>query len=393
MEDGNGNVILTTTQDRVDVIREETAFIVTSALRQVVRGGTTTRSVPGQQMGGKTGTTDNEACTWFTGFTSKYTGSFWWGYDENIVTVDGETYYLNINMGGGGRKSPAQYWEKVFRQFYDEKDLPDANLPSKPDGVISAGIDSVSGKAPTELTDLDPRGPQRRSEYFIKGTYPAESDDMHVEVTICKDSGLLATEYCPNVETVVMIDKTVAQAAWPEGARLRIADYVAPNEKDAIAPTEYCTIHTEENAVTGFEFSTDFTTNNIVSEVTLTAGESTMLYLKTVSASGVKNITSETPTYISGNEAIATVTKSGNGISINAISEGTTTITASYIYGTEYMVSRTIQITVEPVVVVEPEPEPPVDPPVDPTPPDDTGMVDKSLLVFNRGLELVGSIF
>ena len=133
VEDGNGNVILTTTQAEVwtQVLREETAFIVTSALREVVRGGTTTRSVPGQQMGGKTGTTDNEACTWFTGFTPKYTASFWWGYDENIVTVDGKTYYLNINMGGGGRNSPAQYWEKVFRQFYDEKDLPDANLPSQ----------------------------------------------------------------------------------------------------------------------------------------------------------------------------------------------------------------------------------------------------------------------
>ena len=402
VEDSNGNVILTTTQESVQVLREETAFIVTSALRQVVRGGTTTRSVPGQQMGGKTGTTDDEACTWFTGFTPKYTASFWWGYDENIVTVDGKTYYLNINMGGGGRNSPAQYWEKVFRQFYDEKDLPDADLPGRPDGVISAGIDSVSGKAPTELTDLDPRGPQRRSEYFIKGTYPAESDDMHVEVNICADTGLLATEYCTHVETVVMIDKTVAQAAWPEGASLRIADYVASNEKDAIAPTEYCTIHTEENAVTGFEFSTEFATNNIVSEVTINEGESTMLYLKTVSANGTANITSETPTYIAGNEAVATVTTSGKGISINAISAGTTTITASYTYGTEHTVSRTIQINVEPIVVDPPEPdpsepEPPVDPPepdppADPAPPEDSGMIDRNL-TFNTAFKLVGSIF
>ena len=59
---------------------------------------------------------------------------------------------------------------------------------------------------------------------------------MHVEVNICMRIRVyLATEYCPHVETVVMIDKTVAQAAWPEGARLRIANYVAANEQGAIS--------------------------------------------------------------------------------------------------------------------------------------------------------------
>lgn len=128
VEDANGNVILAAQQDQLDILKKETCQAITAALEDVVQGGTTTRSIPGQQIAGKTGTTDNEACTWFVGFTSEYTGAFWWGYDENHVTVNSKTYDMYINMGGGGSKSPAQYWEKVFRQFYSEENLPNATL-------------------------------------------------------------------------------------------------------------------------------------------------------------------------------------------------------------------------------------------------------------------------
>lgn len=352
VEDSKGTTILTATQSTVQVLSEGTAFIVTSALIDVVHGGTTTRSIPGQEIGGKTGTTDSEACTWFTGFTSKYTASFWWGYDANNVTVGNTTYNLLIGMGGGGSRSPAQYWEKVFRQFYAAKNLPNASLPGMPDSVMSAPIDGVSGKAPTELSARDPRGSRVHSEYFLKGFYPSESDDMHVEVTICKDTGLIANEYCPNTETKVMLVRDLTKLL-PEGCSLINPNYVAADEVGLLAPTTTCTIHTSADMITGFEFSTSENSNQIINSYTMDAGTTKMLYLKTVSQNGIKPLTYETPTYTSSDEKIVKVTASGKGVSVQGIAEGTAQITATYVYnigGTPQTVSRTITITVKKVI-------------------------------------------
>lgn len=347
VEDVNGNVILEADQKTVQVIKDSTAFLVTQALIDVVHGGTTTRSVPGQVIGGKTGTTDSNACTWFTGFTSEYTGSFWWGYDENHVSVNGTTYDLYIGMGGGGTDSPAQYWEKVFRQFYASKNLPNATLQSAPSTVFSAAVDSVSGLAPTELTAQDPRGSAVVSEYFADGTYPTASDNMHVLVTICNETGLIANQYCTDTTTKVMIAKDTA-TLW-NGATLRNAGFVPASEAGFIAPTQTCTVHTAEtalSAITGFEFSTEYDTNVIVSSLSLDSGLTDMLYLKTVAPSGTKNLTTETPTYVSSDPLVATVTQSSNGILVTAVGPGTATITATYTYSTAKTLSRTIEITV-----------------------------------------------
>ncbi len=356
VEDSKGTTILTATQNTVQVLTDGTAYIVTSALKDVVRGGTTSRSIPGQEIGGKTGTTDSEACTWFTGFTSKYTASFWWGYDANKVTVGDTTYTLLIGMGGGGSRSPAQYWERVFRQFYSAKNLPSASLPSPPDSVISAPIDGVSGKAPTELSAQDPRGSKVYSEYFLKGFYPSESDDMHVKVTICKDTGLLANEYCPNTETKVMLVRDLTKLL-PEGCSLVNPSFFTADEAPLIAPTTTCTVHTSEDVITGFEFSTSDTSNQIINSLTIDEGTTKMLYLKTVSPKGIKPLTYETPTYTSSDEKIVKVTATAKGVSVQGIAEGTAQITATYVYnigGTPRTISRTISVTVKKVVIPKP---------------------------------------
>ncbi len=267
--DSDGNIILDAVADQetIDVISESTAFLMTDALQDVVSGGTTTITLSGQEVGGKTGTTDNKACTWFTGFTSEYTASFWFGYDVNYVSVNGEEYDLYIGGTSGGSRSPAKFWQAVFTQFYEEKDLPDATLQDAPDSVFLAEVDSVSGKAPTELSYQDPRGSTVITEYFAAGTYPTEEDDMHVLVTICKDSGMLAGDYCTNTETVVRIQKNTPDI-WL-GGTLRISGYVPSSEASVIAPTEVCTLHTSENSITGYEFSTTYDTNTVISSLTL----------------------------------------------------------------------------------------------------------------------------
>lgn len=345
VEDSNGTVILEAEQEKIQVVSESTAWLITSCLKEVVRGGTTTRSVPGQEIGGKTGTTDSNICTWFVGFTPKYTGAFWYGYDEQKVVVDGTTYTLAIGRGGGAADSPSEFWENAFRQFYKEKDLDNDKLPSIPDSVYSAAIDAVSGLAPTELTELDVRGSQVKSEYFARGTYPAEADDMHKEFTVCTVSNLLAGENCPYTKTVVGIVKD-PERLYPQGGTERQAGYIPEEEKAAIF-TETCTYCTGANTITGFEFSNRANGNSIVQSVSMKSGASGNLYLRTVSLSGaVSAITTESPSYSSSDTDVFTVTSIKGGCTLSAVGGGTATLTASYKYGS-VNISRSITVTVE----------------------------------------------
>ena len=349
VEDSNGTVILEADQETIQVISEDTAWLITSCLRQVVRGGTTTRSVPGQQMGGKTGTTDSNTVTWFAGFTPKYTGAFWYGYDEQRVSVDGRTYNLRVGIGGGGSRSPSQFWEKVFRQFYDEKNLKNANLPGKPANVYSASVDAVSGKAPTDLTEKDPRGSQIVTEYFAKGTYPSEEDDMHQEMDLCVVTGELPNEHCVTEKKVVVVKD--AEKLYPAGTRVTGSNY-GSKEKKVKPPTDVCTVCTASGTVESLVFSTRYASNSPTNKIVLTKGESTTLYLKAVKRDGsVSNITTETPSYSTRDSSICNVSRDSAGVTITGVSAGTTTVTArvTYFLGTsaEYTVTRSIIVQVK----------------------------------------------
>jgi penicillin-binding protein 1A len=162
-----------------------------------------------------------------------------------------------------------------------------------PDGIFSAAVDSVSGKAPTELTALDPRGSTVISEYFIDGTYPAESDDMHQEVEICAVTGLLAGENCTNVIKKVMVVKDPAKLL-PEGASY-FGSIEGSNEIGVVAPTTVCTTCTGSDNVTGLDFSSTSSGNTIVTTATVEEEETLRLYLRTVSSGGVNPLRRNRP--------------------------------------------------------------------------------------------------
>lgn len=63
------------------------------------------------------------------------------------------------------------------------------------------------------------------TEYFADGTEPEEKCDLHETAVICKDSGLLAGEYCPESSKV---KKTYVKDASGEDAM----------------PTKVCDVHT-----------------------------------------------------------------------------------------------------------------------------------------------------
>ena len=177
----HGETILEKTPRSEEVVDPGVAFIMTDILRSVVTEGLGSgASISNQPVGGKTGTTTDNYDAWFVGFTPQYAASVWIGNDVNIELSRGSAAATSV-------------WSKVMRQVC--ANIPTGSYPSQPENVTALEIDTKSGLLPTELSYLDDRGTVRW-EYFIKGTEPTESDNVHKYVTACSYTGYLATPYC-----------------------------------------------------------------------------------------------------------------------------------------------------------------------------------------------------
>ena len=210
-----GEVILEKSAVKERVMDEGIAFIMTDMLHSVVTNGIAGSAAIGSQpVAGKTGTTSDNYDAWFVGFTPQYAASVWIGNDINVELSQGSV-------------SAAKVWSKIMKQVVEG--LPAGSFPSAPSDVISVAVDTKSGRLPSELSTLDPRGTVR-NEYFIKGTEPTTTDNVHVSVSICADSGYLATPYCPNVISKVFVKRPAS-----DGSSVGDSAYEAP--------AYYCNLH------------------------------------------------------------------------------------------------------------------------------------------------------
>ncbi|MBQ7615971.1 MAG: transglycosylase domain-containing protein [Butyrivibrio sp.] len=179
--DHDGNVVLDNTQvESKRIIKETTAFLLTSAMQDVVTSGTGGSVNFGTTaIAGKTGTTSDYNDVWFAGYTNYYTATTWAGYDNNAkMTVSAE------------KNLAKTMWRKVMEQVH--KDLPYSSFTT-PSGIVTATVCSRSGKQPIAgLCDGT-----LHSEYFEEGTVPTGSCDVHYAGTICAYDNLPASETCP----------------------------------------------------------------------------------------------------------------------------------------------------------------------------------------------------
>ena len=207
IEDSEGNVIIDKTVDREkhQVISAENAWLLTSAMQDVVTKGTGTAvRFDGMNIAGKTGTTSDDKDVWFVGYTPYYTAGAWAGYDiptSKLATKAEKNYHKKL-------------WKSVMSRIHEE--LENKKF-EKPEGIISVSVCSESGKrAVPGLCDADQRGSCVVSEYFAKGSEPTESCDIHIMATICPTTGLLATDMCYWPLQQVRVVLPVLQADAPD---------------------------------------------------------------------------------------------------------------------------------------------------------------------------------
>ena len=156
--DHSGNALIENTSAGRSVIKESTAYLLTSAMEDVVKKGTGTAcQLDNMAVAGKTGTTEAYNDLWFVGYTPYYTCAVWSGYDNNEKLPD---YARNFHK---------TLWKKVMTRIHEG--LPEKDF-TKPASVEKLSVCSETGLLPRA-------GCPVITEYFDVGTMPTEYCEEH----------------------------------------------------------------------------------------------------------------------------------------------------------------------------------------------------------------------
>lgn len=120
IEDRNGNVIkrYDYSVNRKEAISEISAYKMVKMMEGPVTRGTAKglmQRLGAAEMGGKTGTTNDNSDAWFMGYTPQLLGGVWVGCDDRFIRNEGN--------GGFGGAAARPIWENFFKKVYADKTL------------------------------------------------------------------------------------------------------------------------------------------------------------------------------------------------------------------------------------------------------------------------------
>lgn len=205
--DNNGNVVVDMhqQQDRHQVFKPSTAYLVVDMLKEAVQSGTGTKAkISSQVVAGKTGTNSDSKGVFFAGMTGWYSGSVWIGHDN----------YKALSSKATGGNAAAPLWQSFMEKIHKAKNLDSREIidgtPSDYN-LVRVTTCGVSGQLATDACYNDVNGYKTITDYWSADSVPTAYCSMHKSVSVCTESGLLATDYCPSysVETrgIVLIPR------------------------------------------------------------------------------------------------------------------------------------------------------------------------------------------
>lgn len=156
IEDKNGNVIQQFTAKKRPAMSEEHAYLMTYMLRGGFeeRGGTS-QGVPysireGNELGGKTGTTQNASDGWYMGISKDLVSGTWVGGDDRAI------HFRSWTAGQGGRTA-RPIWVKFMEKVYADASLGYTKGPfPRPERPLSIEINcDVYEKESQRFADYD----------------------------------------------------------------------------------------------------------------------------------------------------------------------------------------------------------------------------------------------
>ena len=208
--DDQGRVMLKNEQESRRVLSEKAVNYINYCLDGVVSSGTGTSADMYKELGmdvaGKTGTTNSNKDLYFAGYTGYYTAAVWSGFKvpEKIV------------LSGSTVSPSTRLWKKVMLQIHQGLET----IPL----YDAAAMENVticleSGKLATEacMNDIRTEGSSNK-RYETVMVYPEDAPtefcDKHITVDYCISGNGVANEYCHkfhNVGAAVLQDKALVK--------------------------------------------------------------------------------------------------------------------------------------------------------------------------------------
>ena len=167
----NAPVLVPALSSSDPTLNAERAAIIDTLLQGVVQYGTgVAAAIPGREVAGKTGTTENYGDAWFVGFTPQIVAAVWVGYPNKLVPMLSE-FHGHAVVGGS---YPALIWKDFMTQALAYYKLPPASFPASPslygspysvvfrDNLLeldngncktAATVDFYSGSEPTKVAN------------------------------------------------------------------------------------------------------------------------------------------------------------------------------------------------------------------------------------------------
>ncbi|MDD2716930.1 MAG: PBP1A family penicillin-binding protein [Candidatus Wallbacteria bacterium] len=163
VEDKDGNILLENNFKGLQSVSPQACYVIVDLMKKVNEFGTgTTARLDNHVSAGKTGTTDNYTNAWYCGITPEFTFVTYIGFDTPIP--------MGGNRSGGHVAAP------IFKDFMEKalKNYPPSNFP-RPDGVVDVMICRNSGLLATESC------PRKITQAFLAGTEPDSECSEHGE--------------------------------------------------------------------------------------------------------------------------------------------------------------------------------------------------------------------
>ncbi len=251
ISDSSGKVVYDShaQQERRQVFRPGTAWLVVDMMKGAVSGGTgTAAKISGQTVAGKTGTNSDQRGVFFAGMTGWYSASLWIGHDN----------YKPLTSKATGGSSAAPLWQNFMKKIHDAKHLTNRDIIEGDPGqfgLVKVTTCAVSGQLATDACRNDAKHYGTVTDYWFEPTVPKVECQMHKNMVVCNVSNMLATEWCPlqyrENKGVVIIPNGHPLAAFLGDSKYAsvIADYLGASNTGSMA---VCPVHgygyTEEPA-------------------------------------------------------------------------------------------------------------------------------------------------
>lgn len=248
--DRNGETVLDANEIRVkrQVFKPSTAYLITDILIDAVQTGTGKRAqIAGMTVGGKTGTNQENRGVSFSGITPYYSASVYIGHDN---------YEALANTSGSSAAAPL--WQLFMAKIH--QGLEDGAIVQETIGmnISEATVCSVSGMLASPACEHDILGRVPITDIFDEANIPTETCTYHHDMTVCTETGLLTTPYCPATnkatKSIYISPKDSALALW-EGTngKLILPEIVYSEDflmeqivyQNNAFSSIYCNLHTE----------------------------------------------------------------------------------------------------------------------------------------------------